>query len=41
MNDTTRLILTVVVAAVLVAVIVYGLGNVGEEAIGVKDASAP
>jgi hypothetical protein len=36
MNDTTRLILTVVLAAVLVA-----LGIVGEEAISVKDASTP
>ena len=41
MSDTKRLMLTVVVAFVLVALIVYGLGIVGEEALSVTDASRP
>jgi hypothetical protein len=34
-NDTTRLIVTVVLTALLVALIVYGLGIVGEESVSV------
>ena len=41
MNDTKRLMLSVVVAVVLVALIVYGLGIVGEEALSVTNASTP
>ena len=41
MSDTKRLMLTVVVAFVLVALIVYGFGIVGEEALSVTDASRP
>jgi hypothetical protein len=41
MNDTKKLLLTVVVAVVLVSLIVYGLGIVGEEALSVTDSSMP
>ena len=41
MNDTTRLIVTVVLTALLVALIVYGLGIVGEESVSVNDATEP
>lgn len=41
MSDITRLLLSVVVAVVLVALTVYGLGIVGEEALGVTDSSTP
>ena len=40
MNDTTRLIVTLIIAAVLVALI-YGLGIVGEEFVSVNDAVEP
>jgi hypothetical protein len=41
MNDMTRLIVTLIIAAVLVALIVYGLGIVGEESVSVNDAVEP
>ncbi len=41
MNDTTRLILTVAVATVLLALVVYGLGIVGEDAHRVNDVAKP
>jgi membrane protein YqaA with SNARE-associated domain len=41
MSDLMRLMATVIVAAVLGALLVYGLGIVGEEAISVDDAAKP
>jgi hypothetical protein len=39
MNDTTRLILTVLVGAVLFGLAVYGLEIAGNNAVGVIDAA--
>ena len=41
MSDTKKLMLTVVLAFVLVGLIVYGLGIVGEEALSATAASSP
>jgi hypothetical protein len=41
MNDTTRLIVTLIITAALVVLIVYGLGIVGEESVGVNEAVKP
>jgi hypothetical protein len=41
MNDIARLIVTLIITAVLVALIVYGLGIVGEESVSVNDPVKP
>jgi hypothetical protein len=38
MNDTTRLLLTVALATVLVALVVYDLGTLGDDALSLNDA---